>query len=327
MVAKYGRSDVAAKLLSAKANPSARDSFGKTPLFYASQKGDLTLVKHLVAGKARENDGSLHEAARNLQPMVVEALIKGKHDANFRSHAGAHEGRTALQELVLKCDGAADDDRLHDTIQALDRGKASALEVYRGKNALFLALENPSAYAVTLALIERCLWRVLNHEKNVFVTLNPQTGTRHHYSATMYLQKLYTGKTESVRQLLALLYDKGCEDRFFIAEFGHDEVSKLQPPGAVGVPDKMADEDKRRRAEAEKQRIREQEHQQKLRREEELALQKDALEQRRHTQQLNQATMTHQTKLNQQVQMADQQLYAAQRKKELNERRGKMLID
>jgi ankyrin repeat protein len=101
LAAKNGHGDIVKKLLDAKADPRAHDRFEKAALFYASRIGDVDTVKILLKNEPRLNDGSLHEAARNLHRDCVAALIKAKFDPNFRSAREEYCGRNPLQELVV----------------------------------------------------------------------------------------------------------------------------------------------------------------------------------------------------------------------------------
>lgn len=89
------------KLLDAKADSRSYDCFDEAALFYASQVGDIDAVKALLKVEFRLNDGSLHEAARNLRRDCVTALIKAKYDPNVRSSREEYDGRSALQEMAV----------------------------------------------------------------------------------------------------------------------------------------------------------------------------------------------------------------------------------
>lgn len=250
---KYGRKDIVRKLVAAKANVASRDRLDRSALFYASRLGDVESSKELIGAKSSFWDGSLHEAARNLHSNVVALLIKGKHDVNLRSSRHSHEGRTALQEMVYKCDGAASSARLEQTMLALAKGKADALAKHSvtGKNALFLALDNPHPYAVTLALLDIVMCHDIEDEKNMVELDDPATGTRHSYSPTMYIMKrVYRGDEAQGRKVLQLLREKGCPDRFF----AH---SGPQPSDAVGMPDKIRKAEEKRKDEEERRRRKE----------------------------------------------------------------------
>ncbi|KAI0383583.1 hypothetical protein F5Y04DRAFT_250543 [Hypomontagnella monticulosa] len=231
LAARNSRADIVKALIKANADTYVRDCYGRSALFYASRGGDLTTVHELLKAKFKPNDGSLHEAARNLYSDIVAALIKAGHDPNFRSSLLEHEGRTPLQELAYKCDGVRDITEIEVTIAALERGKADALERWRGKNALFLALDHPEPHTITQAMLDIIMWRNINHHNNI-IEINQKTGVKYCMSPTMYLVK---GSSQATlrrnSQLLHLLRLKNCVDRYY-AQQGAE-----QPPDAVGWPD------------------------------------------------------------------------------------------
>ncbi|KAI2603700.1 hypothetical protein GGR54DRAFT_644552 [Hypoxylon sp. NC1633] len=255
LAATNGRVDIVRKLIKANANTLARDYWDNTALYYAAQAGNLEVVKLLLKAKFKQNDGSLHEAARELHGDVVTALIKAGHSINFPSSRPEHNGRTPIQELAYKCDGMRSSFEIESTLLALKEGKLAPLDKWQGKNPLFLALEN--SYAVTLALLDVVMWPVINHEDNVFMDFN-KYGKRLFFSPTMYV-RFYLSQASGSGRLEGLLRTKNCLDRYY-AELGAE-----QPEGAVGLPDDVEKEERKMRAEAEKRQKREQEHQDKLR--------------------------------------------------------------
>lgn len=282
IAAQHGLGGAVSKLLAANANTVVRDSLGRTPLFFASQTGNLEIVKSLLKVKFRRDDGSLHEAARNLHSEVVEVLIKAKHDINYP--CSLHAGRGALHELCFKGDGSKDTLRLEDTMLAL--AKADVLVSWDGRNSLFLALENPQPYPVTKALLDLVMWRHINDENNVFEHVDPETRITFVLSATSYLTRgVYRGDVANIPQLQKLLYEKRCVDRFY-AKYGPSQLEEIQPAHAVGMPPKIAEEDTRRRAEQEKRRNRGRDHWERLQRDQQEADQKYVIEQRLHEQRL-----------------------------------------
>ncbi|RYC65194.1 hypothetical protein CHU98_g1023 [Xylaria longipes] len=213
--AKNSRGDIVKKLLEAKADSRSHDRFDKAALFYASQVGDSDAVKALLKTDFRMNDGSLHEAARNLRRDCVAALIKAKYDPNFRSSREEYDGRNALQEMAYRCDGSQKVPDMEATIWSLEKGGADALEKWRGKTALFLALSNPRPYYITRA----------------FLNAGKRT--------------TYTGNAAINAQLESLLRTMGCEDRYFAA------LGSEQLDDAVGLPEDIA-KVKRRKDELDK---------------------------------------------------------------------------
>ena len=282
LAAQHGRDDAVNMLLTAKADSYRRDRFDRSALFYASRIGALDSIHALLKAKFKVNDGSLHEAARNLHAEAVALLVKYKHDVNFPS--SGHDGRTPIQEMAYNCDGTRNVVDIEVTIDALEKGKVDFLGKWQGrKNALFLALDNPQPYTVTQALLEK-MWSVLNHEDNVFEAADPHTQVRYFMSPTIYLAK------HNRHELLRLLQMKQCQDRFYA------ELGAAQPAGAVGLPDAIAKEDKRRREEEEKRRARQREHDEKMRQEWD-----------KTTQKIQQSAMLHNYTMHQQGKMRNQQ--------------------
>ncbi|KAM0213599.1 hypothetical protein ACHAQD_009252 [Fusarium lateritium] len=314
LASHHQRSDVVAKLLEAGADPDSRDVFSFSALYYASQSGHVEVAQRLVKANSRLNDGSLHEAARNLHAKVVEVLIKGKHDPNFPSSRLEHGGRTAVQELAFRCDGSKDFADLEHTILALEKGKANFLAQYDRRNALFLGLENLHPYEVTSALLNTVMWRDINNERNIFTTTDSETGSKCYFSPTMYLQHgWYCGDPEHIDKLMWLFHQIQCVDRFY-AEPGLTQVDFVQLHGATGMPKHLQDAEDRRRAEEEKQRYKDMDHQRKLERQHEEAQVKANIDHQSHQQKLDQSVVSHQTRMAQGAQMASQQQATLERK-------------
>jgi hypothetical protein len=164
------------------------------------------------------------------------------------------------------------------------------------------------------------MWRVINHDDNVLVEINPETGVKHFLSPTIYLQRWSRsgnnqGYAQTCWQLEQLLRTKNCADRYY-AELGAD-----QPAGAVGMPENIAKEDKRRRDDADKHAAREFDHREKLRREWEEAQQKDRIDASKHeawrvrevdktATKIDTSKNVHQNQLDQTTQMSAKQLEA-----------------
>ncbi|KAG9228636.1 hypothetical protein BJ875DRAFT_489672 [Amylocarpus encephaloides] len=322
LASRYHRGDIVKKLIKANADPYIRGYLERAPLFFASREGDLDAVKALLKVKYRPNDGSLHEAARNLYSDIVAVLIKGgHHDANFPSSRSELKGRTPLQEMALRCDGSKRSNEIEATIVALEKGKASIFEKWNGRNSLFLALENSRPETVTRALLDTVMLRAINDDNNVKVEVDPQTRVKYFLSPTMYLQMGRSGGPtdnqgytldQTGRGLLQLLRTKNCLDRYYV-EFGADQLSN-----AVGMPEDIAKEDKKRRDEAEKRKTREADHQEKLRREYDEAQLKDRVDASKHqawrqrefektVTKVDTSSVVHQTQLAQHGQRSTQQ--------------------
>ncbi|KAI1117432.1 hypothetical protein F5Y14DRAFT_447893 [Nemania sp. NC0429] len=306
LAAKNGRGDIVKKLLEAGADPRAHDRFERAALFYASRIGDIDSVKILLKNEPRLNDGSLHEAARNLHRDCVACLIKAKFDPNFRSAREDYGGRNPLQELVSRCDGLQKVPDIEATILALFQGGASPLEKWEGKTALFLAFDNMQPYNVTQALLNTGQLSESNNPKNVIDTIHPKTGTRVYFSPTVYLrQTTYKGNATTNAGLERLLRTMGCEDRYFAG------LGEEQPENAVGLPEDIAKDVKRRKDEMDKFYKSEYEHTTKIRRHfEEHQAQHElwqVQQSEKAAQKLDQTTTAHQTQLHQSIEKASQQ--------------------
>lgn len=316
MAAKYGHSEIVGKLLAAGAKVTAKDCEDMSPLNWSSRRGDLMAVTNLLKAKSFPNDGSLHEAARNQHSKVVSLLIKAGAAVEFPSSKKGHNGRTALQELCLKANSSRNLEGLHDTIKVLCDNKCDVLKEYRGKNSLFLALENAEdALSVTQTLLDVAMWEHINNEKNVFRTEANLKGTRTVYSATAYLRSsLYKdqGDQRKIRILMDLLHTKGCEYRWYEI-FGPADPDAVQKDGAVGMPAKIEEIDKRRRDKLEKRRADSIDHNAKLQRQREEADQTLFIKDRVHQQQMGQSVATHRSRMNQEEQKSTQKIDINQR--------------
>ncbi|KAI6755948.1 hypothetical protein HG530_011684 [Fusarium avenaceum] len=319
LAAKAHRHDVVRLLLKANANPLPRDYHEETALVFASRAGDLASVKSLIKAKSSTDDGSLHEASRNLHHDVVAALLKGKHNPNYPSYAKRHNGRTAMQELASCVQDVGDMLRLEQTIRALSDSKADLLlpHIPSGrKNSLFLALNNPQPISVTKALLKVAMWTQINHPDNVYIQ-HLQSGTKWHFSPTMYVvSSCFTGDHNHVEELRTMLYMAQCQDRKF-PEYGPAEVHQLLPEDVVGAPQHILDRNAKRLVDKELREKREQDHQMKLRFMHEEALQKGYIQDMHVNQKLEHASRTHQVDLVNQVEKTELQQGAIERKNAL----------
>ena len=245
-------------LLKHGAKASARDTYDRSALFYASRNGDTETIASILKAKPGPNDGSLQEAARELHAPAIKLLIKNGHHPDFTS--AKHDGRTALAELALCCASSPSDERIDDTIDALDAGKVDPLKKCRGKNPLYLALENPEPFSIVRKLLERIYWKYVSDPNNLYIEDNIL------YSPTMYVSKGFLPLSEAdANGLLQLLRDHGATDVYYASE-GHE-----QPPDAIGMPEKMAEAERKKKAREEKLRQQDEDHQRALAREAEAA--------------------------------------------------------
>jgi ankyrin repeat protein len=226
VAAREGRSEIVSALLSRGADPSIRDKWNRSALFYASSKSAISSVQELAA-KSPRNDGSLHEASRCLEVDAVKVLIQHGHGANFPSRL--HQGRTPLGELCLHAEASTRQrcSQLRSLIRILlDNGADVHFKARNEKSSIILALDNEhSALQVTEALLDTEVWETINDERHI------QHISGLTYSPLSYVE--HTNCTPAKPQLLDLLRDKACTPRF------HSSTAD-QPQGATGIPPPIA---------------------------------------------------------------------------------------
>ncbi|RXG48836.1 hypothetical protein VDGE_07992 [Verticillium dahliae] len=234
------RPDVTKELLLKDADVDVTDAKGNTPLSLASDIGGdvaITIMSNLLAAGASRNDGSLQNAARELNLAAVQVLVEYGHDPDFPSHL--HDGRSALGEMCLHgaMPGemtAAHEKQIERVMNfLLDKGSDISVKC-SGKSLLHLALESSDPVAMTRLLLKVGMWKLINKKFNLY-----RDGV-YTYSPTMYVAKVLP-KADVNEQLLRLLRANRCEDVFF-ANRGP------QPDDATGLPDDVALQERERRA-------------------------------------------------------------------------------
>jgi hypothetical protein len=212
---------------------------------YASENGHLEIVRRLTELGSWKNDGSLHEAARELHYPVVQYLISQGHDPDDSSIL--HEGRSSLLELLLKTQilTKAKRSALDKTLKVLLDAGADPTLVCRSnsdKNALYCALNNDRPYEVLAAFLNTGQWRYLDERYNWYTDSSGRC-----YSATMYLKRgPWKGRLTDRARLIELLRMKCCKDRPFVWE------GEL-PSDAVNPPEELVEKQRQRRAAVEEQ--------------------------------------------------------------------------
>ena len=248
-------------LLQRNVDVSVKDRLGRSALFFAAGNGDMETTAMLIQSSARTNDGSLHEAARELHPGIISHLIGAGHDVNFTSTK--HEGLTPLGELAMYCDTRMAKNKVEQCVESLVRAKADPFKQWRGKTVLYMAFHNPNPLLVTSILLERFMYKYVNHEANIY------NEDDLFYSPTMYLQKEHVWVSEDLRRsLIRLLKSHGAEDRYYASE------GLRQPHDAVGMPFHILNSERRRREHEEDMQRGLEEHEASLRRQLEQAQQR-----------------------------------------------------
>lgn len=247
IAAKYGRHDVIKALLKHDAKVSVRDVYDSSALFYASRNGDIESMAAILKAKPSPDDGSLQEAAREFHAPAVKLLLKSGHHPDFPSTK--HDGRTPLAELALRCKGSASDFRIDETINELVAGKVDPFKKCRGKNPLYLALENQSTLVLFRKLLDCIYWGSVNDPKNLYIKDDL------YYSPTMYIKK-------DILRLSQSDYNKAVEilDHYNAEDIYYAKDGKEQPPDAVGMPERMVELERRKKVREEKIRQDQEDH-------------------------------------------------------------------
>ena len=232
LAASEGRRELVSTLLERGADADARDEWNKSALFYASGSASGESMVKALAPRTLKNDGSLHEAARELNIEAVRTLIDHGHDPNYPSRL--HGGRNALGELCLNATVTTSIERtkLRQLLYLLlSNGAKPKFRARNERSAVILALDNAySALPVTDALLETEVWQELNDEAHVYC----DAASGLYYSPYSYVDLIAAPARASVKPaLLELLRDKACLPVYY-------SQSPLQPVGAVGIPTRIA---------------------------------------------------------------------------------------
>ena len=245
IAASHDRLAIVELFLEHGANVNLRDHLGRTALSYASENGHPEVAKRLCDNGAKLNDGSLHDAARELHGSIVQLLLQSGHKPDYP--CPRHEGRSALLETLLKCQVLTGDERprLDQCIEALMQYGADATIRDNDKNALYCALANEHPYEVLDAFLSTDAWEKLDERYNWFTD-----STRKCYSATKYLEHgPWQGQVSERGRLQNLLKLKRCPDRFFAWEGD-------QPPESIGYPKEIAEKEQAKKAIVEEHNLR-----------------------------------------------------------------------
>ncbi|KAK3934249.1 Serine/threonine-protein phosphatase [Diplogelasinospora grovesii] len=235
------RPDLVKALILADAEVDVMDATGNTPLTMATRiGGDLgtSMMSSILAADPSKNDGSLHNAARELNVRALQVLIDFGHDIDFPSPL--HGGRSALGEVCLNAAHAgplssAQEKQMEKVMGVLiDRGTDLTIQSDGGKSALLLALHSADPLPTTRALLKVGMWKHVNRPYN-----NYTDGT-YTYSASQYVARVLA-PSEVQSQLLDLLKANRAVDIYYAND-------GPQPEGAVNLPEELLRAERERRA-------------------------------------------------------------------------------
>lgn len=118
-------------LISCGADVNTPDKSGKTPIFYATDNGDLKMTKLLIANKAnvKDNPELLTNAAKEKYREIIEVLLQHGADVN----SSDKYGRTALHFTALDIRGRLSRS-LHKDPDVKVKGEIAKLLLSRGAN-------------------------------------------------------------------------------------------------------------------------------------------------------------------------------------------------
>lgn len=260
---KEKRHDIVKKLVFAGAEVDVADVTGNTPLTLATEVGgDLgtMMMQNILAAEPSQNDGSLHNAARELNVAAMQVLVDHGHEIDFPSPI--HGGRTALGELCLHAaDGgpltAAQEKAMEKAMAYLLKQNTDLSLLSDGKSVLFLAMESPEPVATTKALLKVGMWKYVNRQFNHY------TDNTHTYSPTQYVKRVLP-QTDTSEQLLSLLKANRGQDIYYANE-------GPQPEGAIGLPDDIVRIERERKARLERIQLEAEDHSRTLSRTKEVA--------------------------------------------------------
>jgi ankyrin repeat protein len=234
---KNQRSDVLQKLVPKGAKVTIQDDSGVTPLALASQVGNSTIMEYLLKYGADVDDGSLHDAARELRCDAIRVLIKHGHDPDFPSDR--HGGRSALAELCFKAvDNNPNFEDLEEAVRCLIANGADIKQRgLNGKTLFHYTLDSSDPMTILKALL-KVLWKVVNEDCYLY------TDGQYTYSLTKYVEKgLSIGPAVQNQEVIQLLKTKLAQDRIWA-----NSMDAAQPEDYCGAPQHIQDEVIRRQA-------------------------------------------------------------------------------
>lgn len=229
------RADILAKLISKGASVSVSDPDGTSPLALASRIGSTPMMEILLQADAESDDGSLHDAARELRCDSIRVLINYGHQVDYPSDR--HEGRSALAELCLKSvNCGSDQSKIEEAVQCLiandsDIRLRTPSEHDSGRTVFHYALDSSDPISI-LPVLLRLMWKVVNEDSFLY---SDKTYT---YSLTKFVEKdIYQGPKEQKEEILKLLRNKRALDRYWA-----NSIDAQQPTDYCNAPKHIEEE-------------------------------------------------------------------------------------
>ncbi|KAG6006684.1 hypothetical protein E4U21_006759 [Claviceps maximensis] len=239
------RPDLVKLLLLEGAEVDTLDYLGRTPLSMATHVGQdvsVQMVSLLLAADPSRDDGSLHNASRDMNLPVVKVLVQSGHDPDFPSPL--HEGRSALAELCLHGSdsndlGAERERTMQKVMTFLIDSKSDLSLKSSNKSLLRLCFEAADPLATTRSLLKSGMWKHINEPFNYHYTADG-----HVYSPTMYVKRILP-QTDTSASLLQILESNRASDVYYA-------LTGAQPGDAVGLPEDLAVQERSRKARLER---------------------------------------------------------------------------
>ncbi|KAG9783399.1 hypothetical protein KCU88_g3055, partial [Aureobasidium melanogenum] len=268
---RTGRIALMKSLVAAGVDVSAANDRGHSPLLIAIELGSDVIAETLIEAGANPNDGSLHQAARALQPKLLKALLRQAANPNY--HSRVHGGRTPLAEVCAstKVTSSSYQDAIVVFTELVKSGADIEERVDR-KPLICIALDNPDPVMAVQALIST---RLSDKRIDEDFNLYEQGGMM--YPPTYYVFKgIFQGQRTQAGELVELLLRYGANRDVYYSLRGP------QPPDAVGMPAPIAEKEAKRLARAERIAEEEADHRRKMQRADEEEARLRRIEQQQH---------------------------------------------
>ncbi|KAM0253354.1 hypothetical protein ACHAQJ_007305 [Trichoderma viride] len=238
------RPDIVKLLLLEGADVDSMDFLGRTPMAMVTHLGGdvaIQMMSSLLAAEPSKDDGSLHNASRDLNLAAVKVLMEAGHDPDFPSPL--HNGRSALGEVCLHGSDAGEmtperERKMQKVMTFLvDSGSDLSIKL-DGKSILYLCFDSADPVSTTRALLKSGMWKHINKPSNHYAD---ETFV---YSPTMYITKLLSS-LDMHDELLSVLRASRATDVYYAKE-------GTQPEGAVGLPEDIEVRERMRKARSER---------------------------------------------------------------------------